>query len=127
DQTEMTWLQFQPLHSKTANLQFVWASGEKDLNPTTEAFQSLRGSLWGVQGKYALPMKNWNFSGQWVKSNVGNSDGATAWQAKLSGPIHHPLGTANLSAVYTDIDPGFESFAGSSLENGRITKTLALS
>jgi hypothetical protein len=128
DQTKMTWVQFQPLHSKTAGLQFVWASGEKDLNPTTEAFQSLRGSLWGVQGNYALPiLANWSLNGQWVKSNVGNSDGATAWQAKLAGPIHHPLGTAQLSAVYTNIDPGFESFAGSSLENGRITKSLALS
>lgn len=128
DQTKMTWLQFQPLHSKTANLQFVWATGEKDLKPSAEAFQSLRGSLWGVQGNYALPrLTNWNFDGQWVKSNVGDSDGATAWQAKLSGPIRHPLGTATLSAVYTDVDPGFESFAGASLENGRVTKSLALS
>jgi len=128
DQTKMTWLQFQPLKAKTANLQFVWAAGEKDLTPTTTDFQSLRGSLWGVQGNYALPMlANWNFNGQWVKSNVGISNGATAWQAKLSGPIHHPLGTATLSAVYTNVDPNFESFAGSSLENGRITKSLALS
>jgi len=126
NQSKMTWLQFQPLHSKDANLQLIWASGEKDLNPTTAEFQSLRGNLWGVQGNYAL-FTNWNFDGQWVKSNVGNSNGATAWQAKLSGPIHHPLGTARLSAVYTDVDPNFESFAGSSLENGRITKSLALS
>ena len=127
DQTKMTWLQFQPLHSKTAKMQFVWATGEKDLNPTSTAFQSLRGSLWGVQGNYALPvLTNWNLDGQWVKSNVGDSDGATAWQAKLSGPIHHPLGTAKLSAVYTNIDPNFESFAGNTLEDGRITKSLAL-
>jgi len=126
NQSQMTWLQFQPLHSKDANLQLVWASGEKDLKPTTADLQSLRGNLWGVQGNYAL-FTNWNIDGQWVKSNVGNSNGATAWQAKLSGPIHHPLGTAKISAVYTDVDPNFESFAGSSLENGRITKTLALS
>ena len=128
DQTKMTWLQFQPLHSKKSNLQFVWATGQQDLTPTTTEFQSLRGSLWGVQGNYALPvLANWNFNGQWVKSNVGDSNGATAWQANISGPIHHPLGTAKLSAVYTNIDPNFESFAGSSLENGRITKSLALS
>lgn len=127
DETKMTWLQIQPLHSKKANLQFVWASGEKDLKPTSKAFESLRGSLWGVQGNYALPMfTKWNFSGQWVKSNVGDSDGATAWQAKLSGPIHHPLGTAKLSAVYTNIEPNFESFAGNKLEDGRITKTVAI-
>jgi hypothetical protein len=57
---------------------------------------------------------------------VANSNGATAWQAKISGPIHHPLGTATLSAIYTNVDPNFESFAGSSLENARITKTMAL-
>lgn len=127
DQTKMTWLQFQPLHSKTANLQLIYAMGQKDLQPTSKEFQSLSGNLWGVQGNYKLPiLNNWNFDGQWVKSNVADSNGATAWQAKLSGPIHHPLGTAQLSAVYTDVDPGFESFAGSSLEDGRSTKTLAL-
>lgn len=128
DRTEMTWLQLQPVHSKTAHLQLVWASGQKDLSPTTDKNQLLQGSLWGVQGSYELPMlSKWNLQGQWVKSNVGNSDGATAWQAKLAGPIQHPLGTAKISAVYTKVDPGFESFAGDSIEDGRTTKTLAIS
>lgn len=127
NQTKMSWLQFQPLHSKTSNLQFVWATGQQDLAPTTTDSQFLRGSLWGVQGNYVLPfLAEWNFNGQWVKSNVGNSNGATAWQTKLAGPIHHPLGTAQLSAVYTNVDPNFESFAGTSLENACITKSLAL-
>jgi len=127
DATKMTWLQIQPIESKTANLQLVWASGQRDLKASSTDNEFLQGSLWGVEGKYAIPfLTKWNFSGQWVKSNVGESHGATAWQAKLGGPIQHPLGTAKLEAVYTNVAPGFESFAGDSLEDGRITKTLAL-
>jgi len=127
DATKMTWLQIQPVQSKTANLQLMWASGQRDLKATSTDNQFLQGNLWGVQGKYQIPfLTKWDFSGQWVKSNVGESHGATAWQAKLGGPVHHPFGTATLEAVYTDVAPGFESFASDSLEDGRITKTLAL-
>jgi len=131
NESRLMWINVRPLQSKTSFLDLSMVRGRRDLTPgLASSKQFLSGSMLGARGETILPslfLKKAKLRGEWVKSSIsGQAQDATALNLRLDGPIEHPWGKATLAASYSDIEDGFQSFAGATPETGRLNTQLTL-
>ena len=117
DAQDVTWLRAKPLGGKTANLELNLSRAERDIAPGA-AVKMRQGTFIGAGGGVQLPLR-WKLNGAWTQAALDETkQSKESWNAKLGGPIHHPLGEANAEIEWRQTDAGFATLNQSDANGG---------
>ncbi len=102
----VTWLRAQPIRGKDNNLELNLSRAARDV-ARGDAVKMREGTFLGASGNVKLPMK-WKLNGGWKQASLDEAkEDKSSWDAKLKGPIAHPLGKADVEIEWRETDAGF--------------------
>lgn len=128
DAQNVTWLRAQPIRGKNGNLELNLSRAARDV-AAGEAVKMREGTFFGAGGDVKLPL-NFQFNGNYAQAALDESEEKkTTWDAKLKGPISHPLGKADVEIEWREADAGYATLNqtdvnGSSVGAARVTQEI---
>ena len=125
----VTWLRAKPLQSKVGALELTLARAARDIAPGA-AVKMREGTFMGAAGNVKLPLR-WNLNGAWHNARLEEGEDKATWNAKLGGPVVHPLGEARAELEWRETQPGYATLTsrdanGSTGGGARLTQEIKM-
>ena len=117
DEQNVTWLRAKPFQGKDADLELNLSRAARDI-AKGDAVKMREGTFIGANGGVRLPLK-WKINGTWTQANLDETKQSNeSWNAKLGGPIQHPLGEARAEIEWRETDAGYTTLNQSDKNGG---------
>lgn len=102
----VTWLRARPIRGKNGNLELNLSRAERDV-AAGEAVKMREGTFIGAGGDLKLPL-SWKLGGNYARASLDEArEDKARWDAKLKGPLAHPLGKADVEIEWQEADAGY--------------------
>ncbi len=124
----VTWLRAQPLRGKDNNLELNLSRAARDV-AQGDAVKMREGTFLGASGNMKLPL-NWKLNGGWKQASLDEAkEDKSSWDAKMKGPLAHPLGKADVEIEWRETDAGFATLGQTDINGGtrgaaRVTQNI---